>query len=59
MQEKLYQLIVRYSDAGSTVTVADIVAYLQAIFLFVLSRLSYCNLCRLMLSSHCVQQHDK
>ncbi|CAL9059840.1 uncharacterized protein LOC135625380 [Musa acuminata AAA Group] len=27
--EKLYQLIVRYSDAGSTVTVADIVAYLQ------------------------------
>ncbi|URE43118.1 holocarboxylase synthetase [Musa troglodytarum] len=27
--EKLYQLIVRHSDAGSTVTVADIVAYLQ------------------------------
>ncbi|RWV99716.1 hypothetical protein GW17_00037363 [Ensete ventricosum] len=43
MQEKLYQLILRHSDAGSTVTVADIVAYLQAIFLFVLSGLSYCN----------------
>ncbi|KAJ8480222.1 hypothetical protein OPV22_023949 [Ensete ventricosum] len=27
--EKLYQLILRHSDAGSTVTVADIVAYLQ------------------------------